>query len=173
VLFAGSANLRKGIPYLAEAARLIASRDPDFKFVVAGEVTETVRARPEAKFLQFLGPLNRERMAEEFARADVFCLPSLAEGSATVIFEALANSVPVVTTSLSGSVVADGIEGLIVPQRSGEAIADAVQRIVGNRKLRAQMSTAARLTAARYSDAACGARFIAVIREVLDARAKG
>ena len=47
----------------------------------------------------------------------MFVLPSLAEGSAEVTYEAIAAGVPVVTTRAAGSVVRDGIEGRIVPER--------------------------------------------------------
>jgi glycosyltransferase involved in cell wall biosynthesis len=108
-------------------------------------------------------------MAAEFARADVFCLPSLAEGSATSIFEALANKVPVVTTSSSGSVVSNGAEGFIVPERDSGALADVLERIITDRDLRATMSEAALKSAVRYNDATCGMAFIDTIRRfVLD-----
>ena len=170
VLFAGAAGLRKGIPYLAEAARLLKQRAPGIVVTVAGEVSDAIRSRPETSALQFLGKLGREAMADEMARADIFCLPSLAEGSATSIFEAMANGLPVVTTLSSGSVVADGVEGFIVAERDGAAIADAVERIVGDRVLRDRMSQESRTTANRYNDEACGERFIAVVREVIAAR---
>ncbi|WP_348625829.1 glycosyltransferase family 4 protein [Methylosinus sp. LW3] len=166
VLFAGAAGLRKGIPYLAEAARILNQRGMNIALIVAGRVSPIVRARPETQDLVFLGALDRERMAEEFARTDVFCLPSLAEGSATSIYEALANGLPVVTTESSGSVVQDGVEGLIVPERDGTAIADGIARIVTDRRLRAAMSAAALATAQRYSDEACGRAFVAVIRKL-------
>jgi glycosyltransferase involved in cell wall biosynthesis len=106
-------------------------------------------------------------MAEEFARADVFCLPSLAEGSPSSIFEAMANGVPIITTGSSGSTVEDGIEGFIVPERDSDALAFAITRLVSDRDLRDRMSAAARGAANRYSAEACGAKFISVIREVL------
>lgn len=163
VLFAGAAGLRKGIPYLAEAARILKHRRMHVEIAVAGSVSPMVRARPEVRDLTFLGVLDRERMADEFARADVFCLPSLAEGSATSIYEALTNGVPVITTEASGSVVRDGVEGFIVPERDGTAIAESIWRIVVNRPLRASMSAAALAAASRYSDEACGSEFIGVI----------
>ena len=105
-------------------------------------------------------------VAHAFARADVFCLPSLTEGSSSAIFEALAFGVPVVTTASSGSVVTDGVDGFIVPERDAEAIASAIRRIVEDRELRQRMSESAKATAARFSDEACGAEFIRVIREL-------
>ena len=172
VLFAGAAGLRKGLPYLAQAATLLKASHPGIEIVVAGEVSPAVASRAETRDLTFLGRLDRQRMAEEFARADVFCLPSLAEGSATSIFEALANGLPVVTTVSSGSVVVNGREGLIVNERSGQAIADAIARIVQHRDLRAAMSEAALASAAKYSDDACGEAFVGVVRELLDGNNK-
>jgi glycosyltransferase involved in cell wall biosynthesis len=164
VLFAGAAGLRKGIPYLAKAATLLKKRHPEISIVVAGGVTPTIRSRAETKDLNFLGALDKKRIAVEFAQADVFCLPSLAEGSATVIFEALAAGLPIITTHSSGSVIRDGVEGIVVPERNAEAIAESIARIVNNRALRAAMSVAAIEAAARYSDDACGQAFIDIIR---------
>lgn len=169
VLFAGTAGLRKGIPYLAEAARILKQRKTGIDIVVAGAVSSTIRFRPETRDLIFLGKLDREQMADEFARADIFCLPSLAEGSATVIFEAMAFGIPIVTTISSGSVVENGVEGYIVPERDGKATADAIERIYSNRERRGEMSKAALRTAVRYSDENCGAMFIKVIRDLLNA----
>lgn len=166
VLYAGAAILRKGIPYLANAALQLSRLDKAIQVVVAGHAPRQLADREETKHLHFRGVLSRDQMAREFAQADVFCLPSLAEGSATSIFEALANGVPVVTTASSGSAVSNGVEGFIVPERDPDAIAAAIRRIVGDRGLRQRMSDAARATAARYGDAACGAEFIRVIREL-------
>ena len=65
----------------------------------------------------------------------------------------------------SGSVVRDGVEGLIVPERNAEAIADALTRIAADRRLRESMSAAALAAATRYSDEACGEQFIRVIQD--------
>jgi glycosyltransferase involved in cell wall biosynthesis len=164
VLFAGAAGLRKGIPYLAQAAALLKVRRSGIEIIVAGAVSPAVRRQPLTNNLTFLGNVNYENMADEFARADLFCLPSLAEGSAVSIYEALANGLPVVTTESSGSIVRDGVEGLIVRERDAAAIADAIVRIVADRNLRASMSAAAVAAADRFSDEACGQAFIDVIR---------
>ena len=166
VLFAGTAGLRKGLPYLATAATILKARAPLIKIVIAGHASDLVRARPETQHLTFLGVLDRGRIADEFARADMFCMPSLAEGSATSIFEAMANGLPIVTTNSAGSVVSDGVEGLIVPERDAMALADAIERITADRGMRERMSRAALATAARFDDNTCGERFLAVMSEL-------
>lgn len=166
VLFAGAAGLRKGIPYLAEAASLLKKIDPTINVVVAGHATRQIATKPEVRDLVFLGHQDRSAMAKEFSVADVFCLPTLAEGSATSIFEALANGLPVITTLSAGSVINDTREGFVVPERNGQAIADAILKIVTNRKLRARMSLAARAISAIYSNEACGQNFLNVIQDI-------
>jgi glycosyltransferase involved in cell wall biosynthesis len=109
-------------------------------------------------------------MLVEFLRADVFVLPSLAEGSASVIFEALAAGVPVVTTHASGSVITDGVEGLIVPERDSGAIALALKRIVRDRVVRDSMSIAAGRTAKNYDMLAWGDRLLSALANLLQAK---
>ena len=150
VLFAGTSELRKGVQYLGPAATLLREKDPDYRVRVAGGVTGRIRAQKAVADLEFLGRVPRARMAQEFAKADVFVLPSLAEGSAGVIYEALGAGIPVVTTKASGSVVRHGLDGLIVPARDPQALAQAIDAIVSDRALRASMSKAARARAAEF-----------------------
>ena len=150
VLFVGTAELRKGVHYLAQAATILKAENPDYEVRIAGGVTDRIRSQHSARDLTFLGRVPRARVADEFARADVMALPSLAEGSAGVIYEALGAGIPVVTTKASGSVVRDGVDGLIVPERDPEALAAAIDRIVQDRSLRARMSASAREHARQF-----------------------
>jgi glycosyltransferase involved in cell wall biosynthesis len=61
------------------------------------------------------GFLPRLQLAERMSKAEVFIFPSLAEGSARVIFMAMACGCYVITTPNSGSIVKDGINGSITP----------------------------------------------------------
>lgn len=158
ILFAGGAELRKGIHYLAKAAESLGKQRYEFR--IAGQVTDRVRKHPAAGALAFLGHLSRERMLEEYAKADVFVLPTLAEGSATVVFEALAAGIPIVTTRSAGSVVTHGKEGLIVPERNSEALASAIERIVRDRALRDAMAEAAIATVANFGEGPWGGRLV-------------
>ncbi len=167
ILFVGEAGLRKGIPYLAEAATLLEGKYPDCQIFVVGHVGDKVRNRPETVNLHFLGPLDRAQVAREYARADLLCLPSLAEGSATTAFEAMANGLPIVTTASSGTMVEDGQEGFIVAERDGQALASAIEKIVFNRNLRDAMSQASLGASKRYSDKLCGDTFIDIAREII------
>jgi glycosyltransferase involved in cell wall biosynthesis len=143
ILFSGHADLRKGLPYLAKAAQILRAEDSGFEIRVAGNASDIVRRQPDCAALTFLGHLSPKKMEEEFYFADVFCLPSLAEGMASVTLEALASGVPCVVTRAAGAPVTDGQEGLIVPERDYVSLAAALRTISNNRDLRARMSFAA------------------------------
>jgi glycosyltransferase involved in cell wall biosynthesis len=163
ILFAGSACLRKGIHYLALASEILAAHGRKYEFRVAGDVSDSIRNHPRCRLLHFLGRIPRYHMIEELRTADVFVLPTLAEGSAEVIYQALAAGVPVVTTNAAGSVVRNGIEGLIVPERDAESLADALSGIVEDRGRRTAIAIRANRLAADYTWTRYGDR----LRELL------
>ena len=138
VLFAGTADLRKGIHYLGMAAEQLANEGYDFR--VAGNVSDEVKNHPMMSHLNFLGRVPREEMREEFLKADVFVLPTLAEGCASVVHEAVVAGCPVITTRASGTMVEDGRGGVIVPERDPDALAEAIQSIVQDRSKRDQLA---------------------------------
>jgi len=160
VLFAGSAGLRKGIHYLARAASILNSQGHNYEFRIAGDVSPQVREHPDAAGLTFLGRVPRSEIAAEFASADVYALPSLGEGSAVSTYQALAIGVPVVTTLSAGSVVRDGVDGYIVPERDAESLALAIARIAEDRVRRGQFSANGRQRAAEYTWARYSERLI-------------
>lgn len=151
ILFVGSVGLRKGTHYLAEAARLLKARGVACEVVVIGRYDSSAIQRPEFQGPSYAGQVPRSRMQEEFARADVFVHPSLAEGSAMAHLEALSCGLPMVVTPNAGTVIRDGIDGYVVPARDGKALADRLAAIVGDRDLRARMSASARERASQFT----------------------
>ncbi len=166
VLFVGTAELRKGIHYLAMAAQKLANAGRKFEFRIAGGVTERIRNMPDCCCLTFLGRVPRHQIRSEFQKADLFVLPSLAEGSAEATYEALGAGLPVVTTEAAGSVVRDGIEGLIVNARDSTALAESIGTIVGDRRLRTRMSCAARARAREFTWAEYASRLTTALRSL-------
>ncbi|NCJ07648.1 glycosyltransferase [Synechococcales cyanobacterium C] len=164
ILFVGTANLRKGIHYLAMAAEQLAKSGYQYEFRIAGNVDTAIVEKNICKHLKFLGRIPRDKIHQEFATADVFVLPSLAEGSAGVTYEALGAGVPVVTTRASGSVVRDGIEGYIVPERHPEAISRAIAEIVEDRSKRERMAIAARERSQAFTWTRYGERLINTLK---------
>lgn len=166
ILFAGSLTLRKGPQYVKMAADLLARTEPGFTFVFAGSVSDVARRQLEGPNVEILGHLSKERMVEEFSRADVFILPSLAEGSAGVVLEAMSAGLPVVVSRGAGVDFDDGGPGAYVPDRDPDAIAEALVRICGDRTLREHMSRAAQTRAGAYDNAVWAQHFVGALRAV-------
>ncbi len=161
VLTVGQVGLRKGSPYVAEAARLLGT-SATFRMAGPSSLSERVMAQL-SKHVELRGIVPRAEMAEEYDWADVFLLPSICEGSATAIYEALAAGLPVICTENAGSVVRDGIDGFVVPIRDGEAIAKAVATLTNNVGMRAAMSESAVERAADFTVKRYGERLLAAL----------
>ena len=125
ILFVGEVGLRKGVPYLLEALSRL-DRNLVEARLAGAVVLDRDRLGRYADWAQILGPVPRSEMPELFRWADVFVLPSVVEGSATVIYEALMSGLPVITTPNAGSVVQEGQSGRIVPVRDIDALATAI-----------------------------------------------
>jgi glycosyltransferase involved in cell wall biosynthesis len=156
VLTIGATGLRKGTPYVLEAARQLAGK-ATFRLVGPSGVPDAIRAALD-QALELYDAVPRAEILAHYAWADVFLLPSLCEGSATVVYEALAAGLPVVTTANTGTVVRDGLEGFIVPIRSGKAIVSAIERLDRDRALLAELSANAARRAADFDIAGYGRR---------------
>ncbi|MBR8830456.1 MAG: hypothetical protein N5P05_000071 [Chroococcopsis gigantea SAG 12.99] len=124
ILFGGTVGLRKGIPYLLEALRQIEGVIP-FNCKIVGSIEiQSQRIAQYSDLCEFTGRIPRSEMGDLYRWADVFVLPSLAEGSAMVTYEALSLGIPIITTDNSGSLVRDGIDGFIIPPRNITAIVE-------------------------------------------------
>ena len=164
VLFAGTAELRKGIHYFAMAAEKLAARGLHYEFRVAGDVQHSVANQKQCRYLTFLGRIPRGEMAREFAAADLFVMPSLAETGPEVNYEALACGVPVVTTPEARGVVRDGIEGRIVRARDPEVLANAIVEIIEDREKRDRMARASRERARDFTWECYGERLVSALK---------
>ena len=128
VLTVGTVGLRKGSPYVLEAARRLGS---EARVRLVGSVDVQPPAQQNlAEATELTGRVPRSTVRDHYQWADLFLLPSICEGSATVCYEALANGLPVICTPNTGAIVRDGVEGFVVPIRSAEAIVEAVRHFV-------------------------------------------
>jgi starch synthase len=150
ILFAGHIGLRKGVRYLLDAVKEIGNAH--FHLTLVGLISGSGRglARYSGHFTHIPHLPHRE-MAKVLRAADVFVLPSLHEGSAYSIYEALACGVPVITTPNSGSVVRDGIDGFIIPVRDVAAMKERLLLLSEDLHLREWMGRNARMRAEQFT----------------------
>lgn len=161
VLTVGAVGLRKGSPYVVEAARQMVG---EAEFRIAGAIAPGLtNLIPRSPNLQLLAAVPRAEIAAHFAWADVFLLPSACEGSATVTYEALAAGLPVIATPNTGSVVEDGISGRLVPLGDTAAIVSALRNLAADAQTLEAMSAAAIARAAEYDLTAYGRRLLAAL----------
>jgi glycosyltransferase involved in cell wall biosynthesis len=131
VMSTGLLCLRKGSPYLFEAFRLIRQKLPGTRFVlrrVCSSDFKELLPRYNDVPVTWLGPLPVAELAAQLREADIFLLPSLEDGLALTVVEALACGLPVITTPNTGAseMIEPGKNGEVVPIRDPQAMANAV-----------------------------------------------
>ena len=107
ILYAGTINSRKGYSDLIKAFSLISNGHPGWKLVFAGngEIQKATNLTNElgiAEKVEFKGWVSGEKKDALFNKASIFCLPSYAEGFPMAVIDAMAYSLPVVTTTVGG-----------------------------------------------------------------------
>jgi glycosyltransferase involved in cell wall biosynthesis len=93
------------------------------------------------KTVRLIPPVSGEEKLACFERADLFVFPSHFEGMPMAVLEAMAAGLPIVATAIGGlpELVADGVNGFLVPPRDPAALAAAMAKLVGDEGLRARM----------------------------------
>ena len=163
VLTVGAVGLRKGSPYVGAVAQELGDKA---QFRMVGPITILPEARAKlAAMVELTGPVPRSEMRAQFEWADVFLLPSLCEGSATAVYEALAAGLPVICTDNTGSVVRHGIDGYIVPIRDVRETAEILRQFAGNPAALARMSDSARERASDFTVSRYGERLVAALSQ--------
>jgi glycosyltransferase involved in cell wall biosynthesis len=158
LLYAGTWLDQRGIFYLRDALERLSVQLPGLTMTFAGCVY------PAESIREFFGPklastvlvqpvVPSERMQELFASHHIFLFPSLMEGLPSVLLEAMASGMPVITSETCGmpDVVEDGFNGLLVPPADAAAIEEAVLRLAASSELRQNLGESAQRTMARYT----------------------
>ena len=138
VLTVGAIGLRKGSPYVLHVARRL-QHIAEFRMVGSTNLSQNILDQI-SEFINLVGIVPRSEIQNHYQWADVFLLPSICEGSATVTYEALAAGVPVICTPNTGSMIRDGIDGFIIPIRNTEAIIEKLELLANSLELRQNLS---------------------------------
>ncbi len=138
---------KKGFQDLLEAGRLLRDRGVEFRCQIIGEgplesaLREQITAAGLTSAVLLTGPLPQAEVIVRLARSALFVLPCVAETGGgmdnlpTVVMEAMAAGLPVVSTAVAGvpEMVEEDTTGLLVPEHDPAALADAMGRLLSNR----------------------------------------
>lgn len=174
LLYAGTWLDQRGLYYIRSALLRLAPRIPGLTLTIAGG------GAPEAEITGFFGPglsqqirvqpvVSADAMPQLYAEHDVFLFPSLMEGLPSVVLEAMATGMPVITTETCGmpDIVEHEFNGLLIPPGDAEAIERAVEELSKSFELRRKLGTAARETMKRFSWQASARKLEALFQRVL------
>jgi glycosyltransferase involved in cell wall biosynthesis len=152
VLFVGSMGQRKGLGDLFAAMRLLDRRDVEL--VVMGSPQSSMEFYRQ-EFNHFVYEPNRPHagVLELMRGCHVFCLPSIVEGRALVMQEAMSQGLPLIITPNTGGedLIVEGSTGFLVPIRRADLIAERIAWFADNRLALAEMSRAAQAKASQFT----------------------
>ena len=194
VIGVGRIEARKGFGYLAAAIPRVLSAHSDTVFWWAGEAPENEGDLPysaikfqglfdmlkvveeiwlQKPFFHFLG--RREDISSILAAADVFVLPSLAEGQPRALLEAMAAGLPCIAARGTGlsEIITHEKDGLLVPPRDSEALAKAISVILTDKKLADRLGRAAAVRAKEFDLPVMLAQIELVYEDLLGQRGRG
>ena len=161
ILFVGILSPYKGPDVLLRAMPKILKNIPNTKLVLVGsggmkeELERLSKKIGIEDYVKFVGFVEESLKPLYYKAADVFCLPSTmsTESFGIVNLEAMACGVPIVASKIGGipDAVKDGENGLLVPPRDPEKLADAIIYLLENENIRKKMGKNGREKVEDYS----------------------
>jgi L-malate glycosyltransferase len=148
-LLAARIDHLKGHEVLLDALAILKRRGLEFTMLFAGDGKERSAREARAQELgltpddvRFLG--FRSDIADLLGVSDIFVLPSFSEGLPLSVLEGMAQGLPIVATTVGGipEVVTQNQEGILVPPKDADALADALAHVVQDAELRKTLGKA-------------------------------
>jgi len=160
IFTAGRLSVQKGHCYLLEAIPAVLARYPKTKFAIAGEGELREELEGQIEALDISGAVkllgNRTDIQAWLQAADIFVLSSLWEGLAISLLEAMAAKLPAVVTAVEGveEVMKDQENGLIVPIKDSQALAEGMIELIADEEKRRIFGEKANRVVERWYNAA-------------------
>ncbi len=148
---------RKGLDYLIDAFVDFNRKYPNSRLVLAGSGNMETKLKKKAELLgiskkiSFLGTVSKADIPYVYQQADVFVLPSLAEGMSNAVLEAMASGLAILSTDVGGTAELIGDNGLIIEKGSSRAIFEALERLYLDSELLSAMKLLSRQKAEQMS----------------------
>lgn len=159
VLTIGRLIPRKGFQFLIEAIpEILQSVNRDFELEIVGDgpmKSQLVSLAEKSKVdhrINFAGTVAYDELVQHYNDADIFVLPSLAEGMPLVILEAMATGLPVIASKVQGieDLIQPGINGHLVKPGNTKQLAEKVIKLITENQIRIQMGHESRDKVRKY-----------------------
>ena len=174
ILCVGRLIERKGQRHLIDAVKRLVDETIDVQLDLVG--TGDARSENEAHVarlglkerVHFRGYVPREKIAEYYAAAHVFVLPSYNEGMSVALLEAMASGLPVVVTPTGGTreLVESQVNGFIFDWADVDGLTTHLRRLAKDRSLVRSMGQASRRRASDFSWDRAALRYIDLFQQL-------
>lgn len=142
----------KGQYILLAAVKHLVKYYPNIRLRFVGEgpdrqgLERAIASNRLGRWVTLEGSVNQDRIRDYYRQADIFVLPSFAEGIPVVLMEAMAIEIPCVSTVVAGipELIRNEIDGILVPPSDDQELAHAIQRLIDDPDLRRRLGAAGR-----------------------------
>ena len=174
-LFVGRLIPEKGVLDLVQAMARV-NRSTPCRLLVAGDgpisavVAETADELGIAGCVELLGYVSGSNLAHCYQEADAFVMPTYwAEGFPIVLCEAMSAGLPIVTTALRGAAdrLEEGVNALFVPPQRPDVLAQTLNRILADDRLRASMAANNLAKVREFAPEVVAPRYLAILESVV------
>ncbi len=152
ILCVGRLVPAKGQHILIEACAILKGRGIKVNVTFIGDGPDRESLELLAKYLNihdsitFTGALGQDIVKIYYDAADLFVLPSFAEGVPVVLMEAMAKEIPCITTRITGipELIDDNEDGMLVAPSDAIALADKIELVLKDKQLQERIGSRAR-----------------------------
>ncbi len=175
-LFAARLLKSKGFNEFLEAGKILMTKYPETKFIVAGKLDfknpetiseKTYESLKDSK-IEFLGEVSYEEMNNLYKKATIFVLPSYREGLPKVALEAASMGMPLILTNVPGcrECVVDNVNGYLIRAKDSKDLISKIEKFILNPEIIRSMSISSRkIIEERFSLNLISQEFLRLIKE--------
>ena len=173
IIFVGMLSIRKGIHYLLDAWNKLNLPENKTQLLLVGSMQQDIRSLLRKTAIKnnivFYGPTSQEKLRKLYHTSSLFVLPSVEDGFATVIREAMASSLPVICTTQSGGddLISNGQEGFVVPACNSQELGEKIEWCYNNQEQAHLMGIKGQETIKEHTWDAYGDHVYALYQKIL------